>query len=67
MPVLVNASSPDPDSSTHVNDPAERPNGIWSIDCVCSTTSILHDGACDHNNILCRMRQLLNDKVDHLP
>lgn len=52
---------------THINDTTQRPNGIWPVDRICSSTSILHDCTCDHNNILCGMRQFLNDKVDHLP
>jgi hypothetical protein len=52
--------------ATHINDSAERADCIWSVNRICSTTCILHYCTCDHNNILCRMRQFLNDKVDHL-
>lgn len=51
---------------TYVNDTTERTNCVWSVDGICATTRILHDCARDHNNILRRMRQLLDGEVDHL-
>lgn len=52
---------------TYVYNAAERPNCVWPVDGIRATTSILHNCACDHNNILRRMRQLLNSKMNHLP
>ena len=53
-------------TSTHVHDTAQGTNSIWSVDGLCAATSVLHDGARDHNDILGGVGQLLDDKVDHL-
>lgn len=52
--------------STHVHDAAQSTNGVWSVDGLCAATSVLHDGAGDHDDILSGVGQLLDDKVDHL-
>lgn len=50
----------------YINNAAEGANSIWSIDGVSATASILHNGTCDHDDILGGAGQLLNDQVDHL-
>lgn len=55
-----------PHEVTYVDDATQSTNGIGSEDCVCATSSILHDRTSDHDDILSRVGQLLDDKVDHL-
>lgn len=52
--------------SAYIDDAAEGADGIRTVDGVGATASILHDGAGNHNDILGRVGQLLDDKVDHL-
>lgn len=56
-----------PAIETHINNSTQRPYGIGPVDGICSSSSILHDSTRDHDDILRRRRQLLNDKVYHLP
>lgn len=51
---------------THVDDTAQCSNGIRSINRIAAAASIFHNGARHHDNILRRVGQLLNHKVDHL-
>jgi hypothetical protein len=53
--------------STYVDDSAQSTDGIGSVDCVAATSGILHNGAGDHDNVLSRIGQLLDDQEDHLP
>lgn len=53
--------------SSYIDNTAQRSNGVGSVNRIRSTTSILHNRACNHNNILRRVSQLLDDQVDHLP
>lgn len=50
----------------HINDPAQGSNSIRPVNHVCATASILHNGTCDHDNILGGVGQFLDNKVDHL-
>ena len=52
--------------STYINDSAKCTNGIGPVNHITSYSGILHDTASDHNHILGRIRQLLDNKIDHL-
>lgn len=52
--------------STNVDDAAQGSDGVGPENSVVAASGVLHDGASDHDNILCRIGQLLNDEVDHL-
>ncbi len=51
---------------SHINDTAQRANGVGPVDYLGAATGILHDRARNHDNILCRACQLLDDEVYHL-
>lgn len=53
--------------NAYVDNAAERTNCVWSVDGIRATTSIFHNSTRNHNNIFCRMRQLLDSKMNHLP
>ena len=50
-----------------VDDAAERPNGIGPVYDVAAHLAILHDAAGDHDDVLGRVGQLLDDQIHHLP
>lgn len=52
--------------SSYVDDSAEGSNGIGSVYGLAATSSILHNCASNHDDILGRVGELLDDKVDHL-
>lgn len=51
---------------THIDDTSQSPDGVWTVDDLQVWLHVLHDGRCDHNDILCNSRQLLDDEIDHL-
>ena len=51
----------------HVYYPAQRPYGICSVNHITPHRRILHNTACDHDDILRSIRQLLDNQVHHLP
>lgn len=51
---------------TNVDDTAQGSNGIGSEDGIAAAARILHNGAGNHDDILSRVGQLLDDEVDHL-
>lgn len=53
-------------SSPYIDNPAQRPDRIWPVNDVGATSSILHNCAGDHNNILGGVGQLLDDQMHHL-
>ena len=52
--------------ATYIDNAAESTNSIGSVDSIGTATSVLHNCAGNHNNILSRVGKLLDDKVDHL-
>lgn len=50
----------------YINNSAQRPDSIGPVNDVCAAASILHNGTCDHDDILGGVSQLFDDKVDHL-
>jgi hypothetical protein len=50
----------------YVDDAAQCSQSIRSVYSIASTTSVLHDGARNHDDILGGCGQLLNDEHDHL-
>lgn len=53
-------------ADAYVDNAAKSPDGIGSENNICTATSVLHDCTCDHNDVLGRAGQLLDDKVYHL-
>lgn len=53
--------------STYVDNSAQSTDGIGPVDCVAAASGVLHHGAGDHDNILGRIGQLLDDQEHHLP
>lgn len=53
-------------SSPYIDNTTQGPDGIWPVNNVGTTTSIFHDRAGDHNNILGGVGQLLDNEVHHL-
>lgn len=53
-------------STTHIDDTAQGSNGIGAVNGVAAATCVLHNCARDHDDVLGRVGQLLDDKVDHL-
>lgn len=51
---------------TNINDTAQGSNSVGSEDGIAAAAGILHDCAGNHDDILGRVGQLLNDEVDHL-
>jgi hypothetical protein len=49
-----------------VNDAAQGSDGIGAVDDVAADSSVLHDAAGDHDDILSRVGELLDDQIDHL-
>jgi hypothetical protein len=64
--MLVSPTCPHISSRTHVDNAAEGSDGIRSEDCICSSTCVLHYCACDHNDILRGVCELLDNKMYHL-
>jgi len=52
--------------STDIDNATQRPDGIGPVDGIGAAARILHNGACDHDDVLGRVGKLLNDEVDHL-
>lgn len=52
--------------STYVDNTAQSSDGIGSVDCVAAASGVLHYGAGNHDNILGRIGQLLDDQEHHL-
>jgi hypothetical protein len=52
--------------SRGVNDAAEGADGIGAVYDVAADGRVLHDGRGDHDDIVGRARELLDDQVDHL-
>lgn len=52
--------------TTYINNAAERSNGVWSVDGITAPTSVLHDCASNHDDVLGGAGQLLDDQEDHL-
>jgi len=51
----------------YINNPAQRPDRIRPVDHITThCRRVFHNTARDHDNILSRLRELLDDKVDHL-
>lgn len=50
----------------YINDATQGSNRVRSINRIATTAGVLHDGAGDHDNVLSRVGQLLDNKVDHL-
>ena len=51
----------------YINDPTQRPDGIRTVDDIAPhRRRILHNTARHHDHVLRRLRQLLDDEVDHL-
>jgi len=51
---------------TYVNDAAQSSDRVGAEDGVAAAAGILHNGAGDHDDVLGRVGNLLDDKVDHL-
>lgn len=52
----------------YINDPAKRSYSVGPVHHIAAhRRGVLHDTARDHDDILRRVRQLFDDKVDHLP
>lgn len=49
-----------------VDNATEGANGVGAVDDVAADRSVLHDGGGDHDNIIGRGGELLDDEVDHL-
>lgn len=49
-----------------VDDTAEGADCVWSVHNVAANGGVFHDGGGDHNNIVGRACELLDDQVDHL-
>jgi hypothetical protein len=49
-----------------VDDSAEGADRIGAVHDIAADRSVLHNGGCDHDDIVGRAGQLLDDKVDHL-
>lgn len=52
--------------SSYIDNTAQCPDSVWPEDDVGAAAGILHYGTRDHDDVLCRAGQLLNDEVDHL-
>lgn len=52
--------------STYVDNSAQSTDGIGSVDCVATASGVLHYGAGNHDDILGRIGQLLDDQEHHL-
>jgi hypothetical protein len=52
--------------ASYINNATERPNSVGTVDGVGAAACVLHDGARDHDNVLGRAGELLDDEVDHL-
>ncbi|KAI6775225.1 hypothetical protein HG530_001983 [Fusarium avenaceum] len=52
--------------ATYIDNSAESTDSVGSVDGIGAASGILHNRAGNHNNILSRVGELLNDKVDHL-
>lgn len=50
-----------------VDDSAEGADRVGAVYDVAADGGVLHDGGCDHNDIVGGASQLLDDQVDHLP
>jgi hypothetical protein len=55
-----------PSKATYIDNAAERTYSIGSVNCIGATSSILHNRASNHNDILGRVGKLLDNKVNHL-
>lgn len=51
---------------SYVNNSAEGTDGVGTVNSIATTTSILHDCAGDHDDVLGGLGELLDDKVHHL-
>ena len=49
-----------------VDDAAEGADSIWAVYDVAADRCVLHDGRGDHNHIVGRTSELLDDQIDHL-
>jgi len=49
-----------------IDDSAEGADRIGAVHDIAADRSVLHDGGRDHDDIVGRARQLLDDEVDHL-
>lgn len=57
-----------PSKLTYIDNPTQRSNGIRPVDHITPhRSSILHDRAGDHDDILGGIGQLLDDQIHHLP
>lgn len=56
-----------PNDATYINNSTQSSDSVRSEDSVCATACVFHDRASDHDNVLCGVCQLLDDKVHHLP
>ena len=53
-------------SWTYIDDATQRPNRVGTIYDLRIWLHIFHDTACDHDDVLCRNRQLFDGQVNHL-
>lgn len=53
-------------AATYIDNAAKSTNSIGSVDGIGAASSILHNRASNHNDILGRVGELLDNKVNHL-
>ena len=53
-------------SGTHVDDAAQSPDSVRSVEDIAADCGILHDDTGGHNNIFGRVCKFLQDQIYHL-